>query len=219
MRRSRMALLGLITAAGMLLAPAAAQAGTAPGGSPRPAAVPTMSRQFTLPASACAALRRDLHNERANCSATERLRLVRIRPTATRHLRVGTAAGTYYEGYGTICGGAVGGPCKSWWVSLHFGFTVEGAQAWVNNFNQATWCTAGGTNIVSCIPSGNGSSVLVIEAHFGSGGAGYFAIGVFPGSGAGLYQLAGGDGSYSWYAPSWANKGGGCVLLGTGCYG
>jgi hypothetical protein len=96
---------------------------------------------------------------------------------------------------------------------------VEGAQAWVNNFNQATWCTAGGTNIVSCIPSGNGSNVLLVETHFGSGGAGYFAIAVFPGSGAGLYQLAGGDGSYNWYAPSWANKGGQCVLLGTGCYG
>lgn len=213
MRRSAMALLGLITATTMMLVPAAAQAAAVAHGSSGPAAVHTMDRNFTLSAPACDALRRSLHGKLANCSAQERFRVVRARPAAG-HSPSATAAGNYYQGYGTVCGGAPGGACQSWWVDLHFAFTVSGQQAWDNG----SWCQAGGTNITWCGHTGNGSNLLSIGANFDPAGSGYVRLNIFPGQFLiGDIILPDGDGTYETGWNSWVNSGGWCLLPAGNC--
>jgi hypothetical protein len=185
--------------------PAVARAGTPAPASSRPG-VSSISHVRLAPAQ-CAALRRSLHDRSANCTATATFHL-----SATPGATVGRAASnTYWEGYGHICGGAVGGPCKSWWVDLHFAFTTApaGTQEWVNGFNRSTWCTAGGTNITWCGYTGNGTDNLVIGDNFSSGGWFRFYA---------QLQPDGEPEGFSWV--SWANTDYTfCVRHGTSCYG
>jgi hypothetical protein len=197
-RRLAISLLGLAAAAGMALAPAAAQASPAAHGPAARGAVtqtirPGASRAIKLSPAACRAIRRSEHSASASCAAQEKFKLTAVH----------TDAGTYYEGYGTVCGGNPGAACSAWWVDLHVQFTASGSQAWVNGFSDS-WCTKGGTTISWCGYTGNGTDLLSMGANFGNGG--WVRLDVADGTG--------------WYPDfvSWANSGSWCVGVGSACY-
>jgi hypothetical protein len=193
MRRSRIALLGLVISAVLPLASAvSAQASTAV----RPAA--QLGSHAAATALAPASAQASISGYEPGQGATSRI---------ISNSTVSSAASTYYSGYGEVCGGTTAGSCQSWWVDLHFGVTASGNQAWVNGFTSA-WCTAGGTNITWCGYTGNGTSFLSIGANFGNGG--WVRLYVQPNGGGGAFFSDG------WV--SWANYGGWCEEPNSECY-
>lgn len=135
------------------------------------------------------------------------------RVTTSRIISNSTAAPdstAFYKGYGTVCGGTASGDCQSWWVDLHFGFTLSsGGQAWVNGFTSA-WCTAGGTNITWCGYTGNGTDHLSIGANFGNGG--WVRLDVE------LRNVGAIAWTWDQTKVSWANWGGWCIKENSACY-
>jgi hypothetical protein len=198
-RRLAISLLGLATAAGLALAPAAAQASPAAHApAARGAATqiirPGASRAITLSPAACRAIRRSEHRPDASCAAQVKFTLKKVaHPDAS----------TYWEGYGTVCGGTFGAACSGWWVDLHFDFTTSGSQAWENGFSSKS-CTEGGTNITWCSYTGNGTDLLSMGANFGNGG--WVRFDVEDGTPAGPSFV------------SWANSGTWCAGVGDACY-
>jgi hypothetical protein len=203
MRRFRIALVSVAATFGALT-PVAAQAAAGPAGTDPAAAMnarasASISRAITLPAGACAKLRHSRHDSSITCEGHMTIRVTRVNRV---HHSGSLTASTYWKGYATACGGAFGGPCRSWWVDIHAAFTTSGTQTW----NNSSACTAGGTNLTGCGFHNNGTGGYFVEADFSSGG--WLMFIVPDGAGYSAYQAA----------VSWANLGGFCSRPGNGCY-
>jgi hypothetical protein len=203
MRKFCLGLAGLAAVAGLVLAPAAAQA--SPSSHVQAAAAAarhvTSSRPMRLSAKQCAALRKAERGKSASCLAHEVVHLTAQRRAAGPDA---AAASTFYKGYAVACGGTIGGPCESWRAELHVQFTTSGDDAWVNGFDPSTWCSTSGTPQTLCKYVNNGTDDLYIEIGFGSDG--YLGWDVVDGFNVVIDQ------------PSWANSGAFCAKVNNGCY-
>jgi hypothetical protein len=207
-RRKLFGLLGTVVVAALFAAPAAAQASPVS----HPAASVTAStlakvvtRGFTLPSRECAALRQSEHNESASCAGHEIFAISSTpgTPSRTATPAASAASSTYYKGWGVLCGGTPGGPCKSWWVDLHMAFTTSGGRTWDNG----STCSTGGTPLTGCAYYGNGTSKYELQASFST--TGFFRWWVINGDEAG-------DSYFT--EPAWANFSSECIKVNNGCY-
>jgi hypothetical protein len=207
MRRSSMALLGLITAVGAALAPAAVQASTPPTASaatghqanagPGMLTFPTSgtshirTTHITLPPAQCTALRRSMHNRAGSCSVVETLHLTAVSRPTLGERGVSANPTSYWYGYLRACAdpytsGPYAGYCNTndWWAQEYFNVTTNGVGAWDNGIPS---CSADHTNITWCGYTNNGQNPMSVGFNFGNGGwarAYIYADGVEQGDGA-----------------------------------
>lgn len=182
MRKTWLAMAGLILTGSLAIAPAA-QATISPGaaGPPPKLAVGSTTRatRVALPAAQCRALRRSRPDRSAGCTVTE---TIRLRPISAHAVRgtAGQAAASdiYWSGILQACAVVESsGYCDTddWWVSDQFNFTTSATQAWDNG---TPHCGYKHTTVSWCSYSNNGTSEMQEGFNFGS--SGYARMDIFP---------------------------------------
>jgi hypothetical protein len=158
MRRSHMALLGLMTAASMAVVPAT-QASAAPAAAAHHSTITrTYFFRTHLPPAQCLALRRSVHNTKANCSPASALHLKLVRTDAGDSYGIG-----WLESCAEFINKQAACSTNAWWVKDTFGVTVNGTDAW----NNVHTCTSNGTTWTWCGDADNGTGHLSEGFNYG----------------------------------------------------